>query len=106
MSQRQLSEPVRVGLGVGLLFFGCEVGGFTFMRPYLEHNGGFAPVAIAAALLTLGLASLAGSAIAGVFADRMLREGFGTTFLVLAVAAISLLALSDASVAILVFAAA
>jgi MFS transporter, DHA1 family, purine ribonucleoside efflux pump len=99
-------QPVRVGLVVGLLFFGGEVSGFTFMRPYLETNGGLNPPAIAAALLTLGLASLAGSAIAGVFADRMLREGFGTTFLVLAVATIGLLTFSNAYVAILVFAAA
>jgi MFS transporter, DHA1 family, purine ribonucleoside efflux pump len=99
-------QPVRVGLVVGLLFFGGEVSGFTFMRPYLETSGGLNPPAIAAALLTLGLASLAGSAIAGVFADRMLREGFGTTFLVLAVATIGLLTLSNAYVAILVFAAA
>ncbi len=99
-------QPVRVGLVVGLLFFGGEVSGFTFMRPYLETNGGLNPPAIAAALLTLGLASLAGSAIAGVFADRMLREGFGTTFLVLAVATIGLLTFSDTYVAILVFAAA
>lgn len=98
--------PVRVGLVVGLLFFGGEVSGFTFMRPYLETNGGLNPPAIAAALLTLGIASLAGSAIAGVFADRVLREGFGTTFLVLAVATIGLLTLSNAYVAILVFAAA
>lgn len=98
--------PVRVGLVVGLLFFGGEVSGFTFMRPFLETNGQLNPPAIAAALLTLGLASLAGSAIAGVFADRMLREGFGATFLVLAVATIGLLTLSNAYVAILVFAAA
>lgn len=102
-----LKRPhVRVGLVVGLLFFGGEVSGFTFMRPYLETSAGLDPTAIAAALLTLGLASLAGSAIAGVFADRMLREGFGTTFLVLAVATIGLLTLSNAYVSILVFAAA
>jgi DHA1 family purine ribonucleoside efflux pump-like MFS transporter len=99
-------RPVRVGLVVGLLFFGGEVSGFTFMRPYLEFNGGLNPPAIAAVLLTLGLASLAGSAIAGVFADRMLREGFSATFLVLAVATIGLLTLSNAYAAILVFAAA
>jgi DHA1 family purine ribonucleoside efflux pump-like MFS transporter len=99
-------QPVRVGLVVGLLFFGGEVSGFTFMRPYLENNGGLNPPAIAAALLTLGLASLAGSAIAGVFADRMLREGFCATFMVLAVATIGLLTFSNAYVAILVFAAA
>lgn len=98
--------PVRVGLVVGLLFFGGEVSGFTFMRPYLETNGGLNPPAIAAALLTLGLASLAGSAIAGVFADRMLREGFGATFMVLAVATAGLLTFSNAYLAILVFAAA
>lgn len=99
-------QPVRVGLVVGLLFFGGEVSGFTFMRPYLETNGGLDPISIAAALLVLGLASLAGSAIAGVFADRVLREGFCATFLVLAVATIGLLTLSNAYVAILVFAAA
>ncbi|MCC2613713.1 MFS transporter [Neorhizobium petrolearium] len=99
-------RPVRVGLVVGLLFFGGEVSGFTFMRPYLETSGGLDPTAIAAVLLTLGLASLAGSAIAGVFADRMLRDGFGATFLVLAIATIGLLTLSNAYIAILVFAAA
>lgn len=99
-------QPVRVGLVVGLLFFGGEVSGFTFMRPYLETNGGLDPISIATALLVLGLASLAGSAIAGVFADRVLREGFCATFLVLAVATIGLLTLSNAYVAILVFAAA
>ncbi len=55
--------------------------------------------------MTLGLASLAGSAIAGVFADRMLRDGFGATFLVLAIATVGLLTLNTAYVAILVFAA-
>lgn len=99
-------RPVRVGLVVGLLFFGGEVSGFTFMRPYLETSGGLDPTAIAAVLLTLGLASLAGSAIAGVFADRNLRDGFAATFLVLGVATIGLLTLVDAYVAILVFAAA
>jgi DHA1 family purine ribonucleoside efflux pump-like MFS transporter len=99
-------RPVRVGLVVGLLFFGGEVSGFTFMRPYLETNGGLDPTAIAAVLLTLGLASLAGSAIAGVFADRMLRDGFATTFLVLAIATIGLLTLSTSYVAMLAFAAA
>lgn len=99
-------RPVRVGLVVGLLFFGGEVSGFTFMRPYLETNCGLDPTAIAAVLLTLGLASLAGSAIAGVFADRMLRDGFGATFLVLAIATIGLLTLNNSYVAILVFAAA
>ncbi|MBB2974239.1 MFS transporter [Mesorhizobium sp. RMAD-H1] len=97
---------VRVGLVAGLLFFGGEVSGFTFMRPYLETNGGLDPTAIAAVLLALGLASIAGSAIAGVFADRMLREGFGATFLVLVVATIGLLTLSNAYVAILLFASA
>jgi DHA1 family purine ribonucleoside efflux pump-like MFS transporter len=86
-------RPVRVGLVVGLLFFGGEVCGFTFMRPYLETNGGLDATAIAPVLLVLGLASVAGSAIAGVFADRMLREGFGATFLVLAAATAGLLAL-------------
>jgi DHA1 family purine ribonucleoside efflux pump-like MFS transporter len=99
-------RPVRVGLVVGLLFFGGEVSGFTFMRPYLETSGGLDPTAIAAVLLTLGLASLAGSAIAGVFADRMLRDGFSATFLVLAIATIGLLTLNNSYVAILVFAAA
>ena len=32
-------QQVRVGLAAGLLFFGGEVCGFTFMRPYLEVNG-------------------------------------------------------------------
>ncbi|WDR01632.1 MFS transporter [Devosia algicola] len=98
--------PVRVGLIVGLLFFGGEVSGFTFMRPYLETNGALNPTAIAAALLVLGLASLAGSAMAGVFADRALREGFGVTFLMLAFASLGLLALNSSYVAILVLAAA
>ncbi|TKT74364.1 MFS transporter [Aquamicrobium sp. LC103] len=99
-------RPVRVGLVVGLLFFGGEVSGFTFMRPYLETSGKLDPTAIAAVLLTLGLASLAGSGIAGVFADRMLRDGFGATFLVLAIATVGLLTLDSAYIAILVFAAA
>lgn len=98
--------PVRVGLVVGLLFFGGEVSGFTFMRPYLETYGALDPTAIAAALLTLGLASLVGSAVAGAFADRVLREGFGATFLMLALATVGLLALSNFYVAVLVFAAA
>ncbi len=99
-------RPVRIGLVVGLLFFGGEVSGFTFMRPHLESNGGLVATAIAPVLLVLGLASLVGSAVAGVFADRMLREGFGATFLVLAVASLGLLALSNSYIAILVFAAA
>lgn len=99
-------RPVRVGLVVGLLFFGGEVSGFTFMRPYLETNGGLSATSIAPVLLVLGLASLLGSAVAGVFADRVLREGFGATFLMLAVATVGLLAFSDAYVAIFVFAAA
>lgn len=99
-------QHVRVGLAVGLLFFGGEVCGFTFMRPYLETNGGLDAPAIAAVLLVLGLASLLGSAIGGVFADRMLREGFGTTFLVLGVATIGLLTLGTSYVAVLAFAAA
>lgn len=99
-------RPVRVGLVVGLLFFGGEVSGFTFMRPYLETSGRLDPTAIAAVLLTLGLASLAGSAIAGLFADRMLRDGFGVTFLMLAIATIGLLTLNNSYIAILVFAAA
>ncbi|MBX9452249.1 MAG: MFS transporter [Mesorhizobium sp.] len=98
--------PVRVELVVGLLFFGGEVSGFTFMRPYLETHGALDPTAIAAALLTLGLASLVGSAVAGAFADRVLREGFGATFLMLALATAGLLALSNFYVAVLVFAAA
>jgi DHA1 family purine ribonucleoside efflux pump-like MFS transporter len=57
-------------------------------------------------LLVLGLASLLGSAVAGVFAGRMIREGFAATFLMLAIATVGLLALSNAYVAILVFAAA
>lgn len=97
--------PVRVGLIAALLFFGGEVSGFTFMRPYLEANAALDPTAIAAALLVLGLASLGGSAIAGVFADRKLREGFGATFLMLAVATAGLLAFSDFYPAILIFAA-
>nr|WP_157384477.1 MFS transporter [Nitratireductor soli] len=76
------------------------------MRPYLETNGGLDPTAIAAVLLVLGLASLAGSAIAGIFADRVLREGFGATFLVLAAATIGLLTLSTSYIAVLAFAAA
>lgn len=99
-------RPVRVGLVVGLLFFGGEVSGFTFMRPYLETNGGLSATSIAPVLLVLGLASLLGSAVAGVFADRVLRGGFGATFLMLAVATVGLLAFSDAYVAIFVFAAA
>ncbi|MCG7505092.1 MFS transporter [Mesorhizobium retamae] len=99
-------RPVRVGLVVGLLFFGGEVSGFTFMRPYLETNGGLSAASIAPVLLVLGLASLLGSAVAGVFADRMLREGFGATFLMLAIATIGLLAFSSVYVAIFVFAAA
>lgn len=43
--------PVRVGLIAAFLFFGGEVGGFTFMRPYLEANAALDPTAIAAALL-------------------------------------------------------
>lgn len=102
-----LKRPqVRVGLAVGLLFFGGEVCGFTFMRPYLETGGGLDAPAIAAVLLTLGLASLLGSAIAGVFADRVLREGFGTTFLVLGVASIGLITLGTNYIAVIAFAAA
>ena len=97
---------VRAGLVVGLLFFGGEVCGFTFMRPYLETNGGLDATAIAPVLLVLGLASLLGSAIAGVFADRVLRQGFGATFMVLAVATAGLLSLGTSYVAVLVFAAA
>lgn len=99
-------QPVRVGLVVGLLFFGGEVCGFTFMRPYLENAGGLDATSIAAVLLVLGLASLAGSTIAGVFADRMLREGFGATFLVLAIATIGLMTLGGSYGAVLAFAAA
>lgn len=98
-------QKVRVGLAVGLLFFGGEVCGFTFMRPFLEANGLHAAT-IAPVLLVLGLASLLGSAIAGVFADRVLREGFGGTFLILGVATIGLLTLSTSYVAVLAFAAA
>ncbi|KKB12219.1 hypothetical protein VE25_08115 [Devosia geojensis] len=97
---------VRVGLIVGLLFFGGEVCGFTFMRPYLETEGGLDATSIAPVLLVLGLASLLGSAIAGVFADRMLRNGFATTFLVLGIATIGLLSLSASYLAVLAFAAA
>lgn len=97
---------VRVGLVVGLLFFGGEVCGFTFMRPYLETHAGLGATSIAPVLLVLGLASLLGSAIAGVFADRMLRDGFATTFLVLGIATIGLLTLSTSYVALLAFAAA
>jgi DHA1 family purine ribonucleoside efflux pump-like MFS transporter len=99
-------RPVRVGLLVGLLFFGGEVSGFTFMRPYLETNGGLSATSIAPVLLVLGLASLLGGAVAGVFADRVLREGFCATFLMLAIATAGLLALSNAYIAIFVFAAA
>lgn len=98
--------PVRVGLIVGLLFFGGEVSGFTFMRPYLETDGGLSATSIAPVLLVLGLASLLGSAVAGVFADRVLREGFGATFLMLAFATAGMLAFSSVYVAIFVFAAA
>lgn len=102
-----LKRPaVRVGLIVGLLFFGGEVSGFTFMRPYLETNAGLGAAAIAPVLLVLGLASLVGSAIAGVFSDRLLREGFCATFLMLAVATVGLLALGNVYLAILVSAAA
>jgi DHA1 family purine ribonucleoside efflux pump-like MFS transporter len=97
---------VRVGLVVGLLFFGGEVCGFTFMRPYLETHAGLGATSIAPVLLVLGLASLLGSAIAGVFADRMLRDGFASTFLVLGIATIGLLTLSTSYVALLAFAAA
>ncbi|OHV82768.1 MFS transporter [Rhizobium sp. LCM 4573] len=97
---------VRVGLVVGLLFFGGEVCGFTFMRPYLETKGGLDATSIAPVLMVLGLASLFGSAIAGVFADRVLRDGFATTFLVLGIATIGLLALSTSYVAVFAFAAA
>ncbi len=99
-------QPVRVGLVVGLLFFGGEVSGFTFMRPYLETNGGLSAASIAPVLLVLGFASLLGSAVAGVFADRVLREGFGATFLMLAIATAGLLAFSNVYVAIFIFAAA
>lgn len=98
-------QKVRVGLAAGLLFFGGEVCGFTFMRPFLEANGLHAAT-IAPVLLVLGLGSLLGSAIAGVFADRVLREGFGGTFLVLGMATIGLLTLSTSYVAVLAFAAA
>ena len=97
-------QQVRVGLAVGLLFFGGEVCGFTFMRPYLEANG-LDATAIAPVLLVLGLASLLGSAIAGAFADRLLREGFGTTFLVLGVATTGLLTLGTSYLAVFTFAA-
>lgn len=97
---------VRVGLTVGLLFFGGEVCGFTFMRPYLETDGGLDATSIAPVLMMLGLASLLGSAIAGMFADRMLRGGFGTTFLVLGVASMGLLSFGTTYVAVLAFAAA
>jgi DHA1 family purine ribonucleoside efflux pump-like MFS transporter len=76
------------------------------MRHYLETNGGLSATSIAPVLLVLGLASLLGSAVAGVFADRVLREGFGATFLMLAIATLGLLALSNFYVAILAFAAA
>ncbi|WP_182912787.1 MFS transporter [Paracoccus onubensis] len=102
-----LKRPqVRVGLTVGLLFFGGEVCGFTFMRPYLETDAGLDATSIAPVLMVLGLASLLGSAIAGMFADRMLRRGFGTTFLVLGVASIGLLTFGTTYVAVLAFAAA
>lgn len=102
-----LKRPqVRVGLTVGLLFFGGEVCGFTFMRPYLETDAGLDATSIAPVLLVLGLTSLLGSAIAGMFADRMLREGFGATFLVLGVASLGLLTFGTTYVAVLAFAAA
>ena len=62
--------------------------------------------AIASVLLVLGLASLLGSAVGGVFADRVLRAGFGATFLVLVIATIGLLTLSASYFAILAAAAA
>ncbi|GLK82761.1 MFS transporter [Ancylobacter defluvii] len=99
-------RPVRVGLVAGLLFFGGEVSGFTFMRPHLETNGGLSATSIAPVLLVLGLASLLGSAVAGVFADRVLRTGFGVTFVMLAIATVGLLVLSNVYGAVFVFAAA
>lgn len=102
-----LKRPkVRVGLAVGLLFFGGEVCGFTFMRPYMETVGGFDATGIAGVLLALGLASLLGSAIAGMLADRALREGFGATFVVLGIATIGLMAFGTSYIAVLAFAAA
>lgn len=90
-----------MGLVIGVLFFGGEISGFTFMRPYLETTAGLDAPAIASVLLVLGLASLLGSAIGGVLADRMLRAGFGATLLVLGVATIGLLLLSLSYFAIL-----
>lgn len=98
-------QKVRVGMVIGLLFFGGEVCGFTFMRPFLETSG-LEATAIAPVLLVLGVSSLLGSAIAGMFADRALRKGFAITCLALGVATIGLLTLSASYAAILAFAAA
>ncbi|ETF03805.1 transporter [Advenella kashmirensis W13003] len=98
-------QKVRVGMVIGLLFFGGEVCGFTFMRPFLETNG-LGATAIAPVLLVLGLSSLVGSAMAGVFADRVLRKGFAITCLTLGIATIGLLALNASYFAVLAFAAA
>lgn len=97
-------QPVRVGLLAGLLFFGGEVSGFTFMRPHLETNGGLSAKLIAPVLLTLGLASLMGSVAAGVFSDRALRRGFTATCLMLAVASVGLLVFSGSYFATFAFA--
>lgn len=98
-------RSIRVGLVAALLFFGGEVSGFTFMRPFLETNGGLSAVSIAPVLLVLGLASLLGSAVAGVVADHVLRAGFAATFLMLTIATIGLLAFGKVYVAIFIFAA-
>jgi DHA1 family purine ribonucleoside efflux pump-like MFS transporter len=66
---------IRVGLLVVLLFFGGHFAGFTFIRPYLETGARLDVGAVAAVLFVYGIATLAGNALGGVAADRVLRGG-------------------------------
>lgn len=83
-------SKVRIGLAVALLFFGGDIAGFTFIRPYLEAGAGFDATTVAIVLLVLGIANLIGNAVGGVLADRVLRAGFAVIALALAVGAVGL----------------
>ncbi|UAJ10587.1 MFS transporter [Glacieibacterium megasporae] len=84
----------RRGIGAGVicivLVYAGHFGLFTFLRPFLETEGGFHGERIAIVLTVFGLANLAGTVFASVLLERSLRLPLTLTTMLLGSAALAL----------------
>jgi predicted MFS family arabinose efflux permease len=67
------SRVVLFGLGAILVVVAGHFTGFTYIRPAAESVSGIDPAGLAVLLFAYGIANVAGTAVSGVLADRVLR---------------------------------